>query len=455
MKKKNLKTVLKEEIALEGLDGITFQALWIRLSEATGTKTIFTNSFKEYIWKLIKLLPYIQYYELEEPRKDLIPFDRWKDKVVPEDIYPHVPILDTKNNVQGSCSTYHTRMNITEVVKTMNFEQVFNKYGSRLVMVASQKTREEVLFDCKGNFLNMSVVKYCMLERIGRSRYNGEISHGKNSLLALGEDPKSLFYYRKSLLELNVIKKQTYSVRSENNSYNGTLLHLTRFYKVDKPKYIKLTEMIVNMLKKKPNNWAIYEEIRALMKFQHFKKLVQSEIFQEYVKTDVSIPYRSYYPDATPEEYQCKHNKAKEKNIKVIQLKNPNAVVKFSKKPPKRYHNQTKHTPFVKTSLNQSYLNLVCHAVRSFGGKGCSELEVKNKLGLPRLITRLLIRNLLRKKLILTFLVDDGRQRLNKYCYKEFEKDGEMAQIVKNQRKATLELLLDDKSSSDEASIDA
>lgn len=169
--RKNLKEVIREEIALEGLDGITFQALWIRIAESTSTKATFSISFKEYIWKLIKFMPYFEYYELEEARKDLISFNRFKTSFVPDDIYPHAAVNDTANNIKGSCSTYYSRVNITDQAKNMGFGEVVNKWGSKFVIVADQKTREEFLFDCKGQISNMSEIKYCMLERIGRSRY--------------------------------------------------------------------------------------------------------------------------------------------------------------------------------------------------------------------------------------------------------------------------------------------
>jgi len=76
-------------------------------------------------------------------------------------------------------------------------------------MVASQNVRNIAL---KGEdvdpSLELNVMQYCILERIGRSRYLGETTQGKLSLQKVGVDPKSLFYHRKFLQHNKLITKQ-------------------------------------------------------------------------------------------------------------------------------------------------------------------------------------------------------------------------------------------------------
>lgn len=56
--------------------------------------------------------------------------------------------------------------------------------------------------------LEFTPMHFCILERIGRARYHGEVTQGKISLHCTGEDPKSLFYYRKTLILHKLITKQ-------------------------------------------------------------------------------------------------------------------------------------------------------------------------------------------------------------------------------------------------------
>ena len=48
---------------------------------------------------------------------------------------------------------------------------------------------------------SITAMQWALLERIGRSRYQGEVTQGKNSLQFTRENPKTLFYHRKHLLK--------------------------------------------------------------------------------------------------------------------------------------------------------------------------------------------------------------------------------------------------------------
>lgn len=78
-----------------------------------------------------------------------------------------------------------------------------------MVLVASQDARNIALMGLNVNpGLELTVMQYCVLERIGRSRYMGEVTQGKVSLQLVGEDPKVLFYHRKYLMKYKLIVKQ-------------------------------------------------------------------------------------------------------------------------------------------------------------------------------------------------------------------------------------------------------
>ncbi|KAL1132318.1 hypothetical protein AAG570_010274 [Ranatra chinensis] len=67
-----------EEIALEGLDGITINALWARLNDRPNfvLKPI-DDETKSFLWRAIRRLASVNFYLLLEPRKPLVIFNRF------------------------------------------------------------------------------------------------------------------------------------------------------------------------------------------------------------------------------------------------------------------------------------------------------------------------------------------------------------------------------------------
>ena len=64
---------LLDEIALEGLDGITIEALWTRLNHRQRNKQFslaLDEDGKAFLWQRIALLPDLSFYEL--PRFEMI-----------------------------------------------------------------------------------------------------------------------------------------------------------------------------------------------------------------------------------------------------------------------------------------------------------------------------------------------------------------------------------------------
>lgn len=70
------------------------------------------------------------------------------------------------------------------------------RWGNKLVMVGSQTIRESILLPstCPPN-LPIGIHQYCMLERIGRARFNGEVTTGKHSS-ADPNEPQNFFHLR-------------------------------------------------------------------------------------------------------------------------------------------------------------------------------------------------------------------------------------------------------------------
>lgn len=78
-----------------------------------------------------------------------------------------------------------------------------------MVVVASQAARRKALLNHDVNpNLELTPLQYLIVERVGRSRYHGEITQGRDGLQLICEDAKSLFYLRKILHKHRLITKQ-------------------------------------------------------------------------------------------------------------------------------------------------------------------------------------------------------------------------------------------------------
>lgn len=72
----------------------------------------------------------------------------------------------------------------------MALQKVEEKWGRQFVIVASQDSRNSMLFpETTGSNIDLSISNYCLLERLARARYSGEVSNGKYSLADIVGDP--------------------------------------------------------------------------------------------------------------------------------------------------------------------------------------------------------------------------------------------------------------------------
>ncbi|XP_066593076.1 general transcription factor 3C polypeptide 1 [Prorops nasuta] len=437
----NLIDIVVDEVALEGLDGITLDALWIRLANRLSDPIPLLQPFKEQVWSICLQIKEFEFYELNVPRDKLIIVDRYEyvdpdigtilePDNLPEDIYPHCLINDVSKGIKGSCSTYYTRKNISSIVKGLNLNEAETNFGQCLVIVASQYLRDLALMgETVCPMLELTPMQYCFLERVGRSRYHGEVTQGKLSLSLLKEDPKSLFYHRKYLLKHKLITKQIHHQKSAGHCCSGSLLHLPRFFVERKPKIIFLAEQVITILKTKNNYVAEYDEIKKQLQIENcIKKLFKTAFFQKVVKTDLKIPYRMLYPHAEKSEWQQKQDPTKEKMIRVVQLVDPNIDISES------WNREEIHDDEDTFELNISnqlysvpFLKQANSVVEESKSDGICQGELAKKLGLTKLQSRTFMRNLTKAKIVATFMNDVGRQRLTKYVSKKFEKNSEMS----------------------------
>lgn len=72
----------------------------------------------------------------------------------------------------------------------MSHAAVEEKYGLCFIIVASQSLRNAMLIPASlPSNIALTISNYCILERLGRARYNGELANGKYSLSTIVGDP--------------------------------------------------------------------------------------------------------------------------------------------------------------------------------------------------------------------------------------------------------------------------
>ncbi|VEN56635.1 unnamed protein product [Callosobruchus maculatus] len=210
----------------------------------------------------------------------------------------------------------------------MNFSDVLQKFGSKLVIVADQALRTSTLFfEMTDPALQLTPQEYGMLERIGRARYHGELTAGISSMShAINMDNKSLYHYQKRLLSNHLITKQPIYLKSLKDDQNstGSLLILSRFYCKIKPKQLLVTDKVVHILKNMPNYRCEMKRLSEIFKnnYKVLRKVFKSTEFRRFVRPDTQVPYRALYPEARRDEYMRK-SKMNEKTIRVCELIDP------------------------------------------------------------------------------------------------------------------------------------
>lgn len=83
---------------------------------------------------------------------------------------------------------------------------------------------------------------------------------------------------------------QPFIQKIDGANSSGQLLHLPRFYVEFKPRYVLLTEKIIEILKTKPNCMAEYAQIKAhfdLPLHDNIRKLFKMANFTRFVATDL------------------------------------------------------------------------------------------------------------------------------------------------------------------------
>ncbi|XP_058811825.1 general transcription factor 3C polypeptide 1 [Topomyia yanbarensis] len=424
----SLSSVLNEEIALEGLEGTTIDTLWNHLAIRLKMKMPLPQKFCDTIWPMVVQHREYSFFELEEPRKPFVYFDRLEHvdlatgvmkepKEYPGHRFKYNPVV-TDDGVRGSCECFATRVSIPrEEVMRMTWHEVEYRWPQKFAIVASQKMRESFIQHQNCTY-DLTIIQYCMLEWIARSRFNGETSQGKYSLVELTKDSSILYYNRKFLTDCKLVTRQAFCQRTGETSIQGMIYHLPRYYNEMKPKTLVITEKVVNILKQRPGYIADYDEIKHIVLGRaEARKWFRGNEFTKYVKTDEAVPYRTLYPDAQPREWKLKNKKNEEKQVRVMRLIDPNADVYdlWYKEEVPDDDQKDGILNSQKAYIDMPVLQQAYNVIAKMGEQGISQSSLAVEMGVDKLNSRAIVKNLMRLKAVEGHAVDEGRQRTTKY----------------------------------------
>ncbi|KRX19313.1 General transcription factor 3C polypeptide 1 [Trichinella nelsoni] len=197
-----------DEIALEGLDGITLNSLWVRLQTRPGLYLRVDDVVKQHLWNLIFHNKELSFYTLPKPRETIDMHCLYIDKL------PVNIVKKNAKNLYGSCADFNKRVDITRTFRRTKryemYDSVIAKYGDSLVVVASQDLRTTAITGpCYSSELFTKDLSFALyfpvVERIARSRYFGCVTYGNYSLHKMFKiRSKDVFYTLKRLVALKL-----------------------------------------------------------------------------------------------------------------------------------------------------------------------------------------------------------------------------------------------------------
>ncbi|XP_066261797.1 general transcription factor 3C polypeptide 1 [Euwallacea similis] len=431
--KGNLIYTIFDEIALEGLDGITLEALWKRIQHSFKLANLPLN-LKATVWSLICLNKDIKLFKLPTER-DKLPL------VIHRENHPRSPItfsdadysaLDIykvepapKGTVFGSCSTYQSRVDVTESARKLPLNKIFDLYSNKLVVVASEDARKYALL---GGLIdpNYELVQneYCLLERIGRAREFGAITAGPLALtVGCGLDAKSIHHYCKKWSKEHLVVRQNCFLNSAVVGKTGRLLHLRRFSQVIKSKSHVLLENIVNLLKNSPDCTAPLEEVKELFDpLNSFKMLFKNQEYSKYFDMNIHKTYREYYKDATYDEYMVK-SRAKERKILLMRLKDPYINISAALKDSQGADSSDEENEEKEEEghlggrrvYNKDFITDVFDYILTKGLEGAATVDLHNTFDADVSSLRVVLKRLVGRNLVTVKKCDLGRQTVNQY----------------------------------------
>ncbi|XP_077461274.1 general transcription factor 3C polypeptide 1 [Stigmatopora argus] len=424
--------MVEDEVALEGLDGITIPTLWIRLEDRNPKFPLtLDDGTKEFVWKSLVANTDLTFYQLPTDRDDVVLNDRFKPypeanyEQVTKDVYPLHVVQDNKEGIQGSCATFDKRTNITAHLRTMSpisLEEVLKRYGRKLVVVASQEIRFRALIGSDNDpDVKLMDDSYCMLELVGRSRWQGELQSDMHKS-SFKVDSRKLHYIRKSLIRHGLVCIQAFTRRLHSGQKQSSmLLLLKRFYVIRRSKYDMLMEYVSTLLQKMPQQLAALVTIREHL---NMPETMCKRVFR-CMRDNKLVDYCSVPLEELDEEggdLRNRHGrKVQVRCLKLIKVYTGKVATDAEgwkddeDEDDDDEDDRRRAQPPVGHIMEKDVLSQAYDLVLSSGTLGISQSGIASKMNIGKLEARMICRKLERDGIIKSFMVDEGRQRVTKF----------------------------------------
>uniref|UniRef100_A0A4W3HH79 Ral transcription factor IIIC subunit 1 n=1 Tax=Callorhinchus milii TaxID=7868 RepID=A0A4W3HH79_CALMI len=366
--------------------------------------------------------------------------ESYRDPTPRYDVYP-INIIFDQDEIQGSCLYFNERVCITAEIRNSDFQPTctldeavllcFCRWGEKLVIVASQMMRHRALIGWENDIeLKLPDYSYCILERLGRARWQGELQRDLHSG-AFKIDARKMHYHRRVLDRNDLITLQAHVIRQANgNQQYSILLLLKRFHVDRRSKYDILMEKISNILTGRPNQIDILQNLRDELGLceRTFKKLYQYLVAAGLAKI-VSIPLQELHPDSGPRVTK------KGTQIIVRCLKLLKAYrKKVEEEDDDDEDSASKAVESVDVVYERDMLTQAYELVEKSGTRGISQSAIRMALNVGKLEGRMLCRLLERYKVVTGFMEDEGRQRTTKYVARPFVAQSELSKQFEKEK---------------------
>ncbi|XP_032825998.2 general transcription factor 3C polypeptide 1 isoform X2 [Petromyzon marinus] len=459
---------MADEVALEGLDGVTPSALWVRLCARSppfpGGAPRSDFALRAFLWAALASNPGVDFYELPVPRPPLLLREtaaaaaaardddgcgdeveaatgRWESG---PDIYPVHMLLDDPAGMQGSCRYYRERTCVTELVRSRDLqplctlEEVERRWGDTLVAVASQELRWRALagWECDPD-LRVPDFSYCVLERLGRARWEGALQSDLHANV-FHIDARKMHYHRGFLDRLGLVTLQSHVTRRPNGSQMHSMLLLLKRFHIDRAgcrhsKYSVLMQKLSDKLMMRSTRTDSIARLRTEMGMdgRSFRKLYQFMVTLGHIVITSVVKQ-------TQQGRPCKNTRGNDVMVRSLQL-----VRAFGEAEVEVEKEETPIQRPVRPQglvLQRDMLTQALDLVRRHGTGGISHSELCLELNVGKLEGRMLCRTLCRRGLVKDIMEDEGRQRTTKYIAQQFVKTSVLSQQIERERARNHEL---------------
>lgn len=426
-------SALQDEVALEGLDGITLPSLWLRLEDRKPKFPMMLDErTKSFMWKALVHNCDISFYEQPQEREDVELYHRLEN-IDPDtgiefmgqsfqnrkDVYHAHIIQDNPCGIQGSCVYFTQRKEVTACIRSasntplLSLQQAWDRFGRKLVLVASQRVRFLALIGSESDpDLKLSDESYCVLERVGRARWQGELQRDLHNG-SFRIDSRKIHYLRKSLVRHNLVTVQSHVCRlSSGTQQHSCLLMLRRFHVTMRSKYDILMERVSNILEMCPEKKCTHLVLRDHLNLEEncFRRLIHYMRSSKLVEL-FSAPLEELDPEAGP----CLTRRGSKVLVRCIRLLKPYSQ---KKAPPDDDDDEDEEQGDARPEghiMERDLLSQAYNMVVSSGTKGMTCVAIGNKMNLGKLERRMICRQLEREGVVKGYMEDVGRQRTTKF----------------------------------------